>query len=119
MSDSISFLVEHGLPLEEIIKSSSAPRAITPSSLVAAFYKQRAGRIRPTQRNPSKLKTENGGISHIGMTKPPTEAPFFLFGGLIQPILYKERANELQVSSQIHRLCVCASGSLMIVTFNC
>ena len=42
--------------------------------------------------NPSKLKTENGGISHIGMTKPPTEAPFFLFGGLIQPILYKERA---------------------------
>jgi len=64
-------------------------------------------------------KTENGGISHIGMTKPPTEAPFFLFGGLIQPILYKERANELQVSSQIHRLCVCASGSLMIVTFNC
>ena len=71
------------------------------------------------KENPSKLKTENGGISHIGMTKPPIEAPFFLFGGLIQPILYKERANELQVTSQIHRLCVCASGSLMIVTFNC
>lgn len=43
------------------------------------------------KENPSKLKTENGGISHIGMTKLPTEAPFFLFGGLVQPILYKKK----------------------------
>ena len=43
------------------------------------------------KKNPSKLKTENGGISHIGMTKLPTEAPFFLFGGRVQPILYKKK----------------------------
>ena len=47
------------------------------------------------------------------MAKQPTKAPFFYSVGL--PCLLKERADDLRVTSQVHRLCVCASGSLITV----
>ena len=52
--------------------------------VTAASDKQR-GWICPTHKNPSKL--ENGFRGqlefYLGVTKPPTKAPFFLFGGLM------------------------------------
>lgn len=53
------------------------------------------------------------------MTKLPTKTPFFLFGGLVKFYIHvKKEPMTYEVISQVHRLCVYASGSLMTFTFN-
>ncbi len=47
---------------------------------------------------------------------PPTETPFFLFGGLIQ--ILRQRADDCDCS-QVHRLCIFVSGSLIMVIIPC
>ena len=43
---------------------------------------------------------------------------FFYSVGLFSLCLYKNRADKLYHFSQVHRLCVCASGSFITTTFN-
>ena len=53
------------------------------------------------------------------MTKLPTKTPFFLFGGLVKFYIHvKKEPITYEVISQVHRLCVYASGSLMTVICN-
>ena len=88
----------------------------------AASDEQRCGHIRPTHKK--SLQTLNGlrGLSYfyLGVTEQPTKAPFFLFGGLCcQIYIDNKRADELWGISQVHRLCVLASGTSAFVIFSC
>ena len=53
------------------------------------------------------------------MTKLPTKTPFFLFGGLVKFYIHvKKEPMTYEVISQVHRLCVYASGSLITDIFS-
>jgi hypothetical protein len=62
------------------------------------------------KENPSKLKTENGGISHIGMTKLPTEAPFFYSVDLSN--LFYIQKKEPMICELSHKFIGSASARL-------
>ena len=54
------------------------------------------------------------------MTKLPTKTPFFLFGGLVKFYIHvKKEPMTYEVISQVHRLCVLASGTSAFVIFSC
>ncbi|MGJ0828971.1 hypothetical protein ACR75O_06170 [Streptococcus lutetiensis] len=44
---------------------------------------------------PPNSKQRMGGFLNIGVTKQPTEAPFFLFSGLSYLFYKKERTDDL------------------------
>ena len=69
------------------------------------------------------LQTLNGlgGLHYfcLGVTEQPTKAPFFYLVGCAAKFIDEKRADELWGISQVHRLCVLASGTSAFVIFSC
>ena len=88
----------------------------------AASDEQRCGHIRPTHKK--SLQTLNGlGGQHyflFGRDRAAHQSTVFLFGGLCCQIYWWKKSRwSMWVSSQVHRLCVLASGTSAFVIFSC
>ena len=87
----------------------------------AASDKQRCGHIRPTHKNPSKPQTGLEGCTifvRAWQSSPPKHRFFYLVGCAAK-FIDEKRADELWGISQVHRLCVLASGTSAVVIFSC
>ena len=88
--------------------------------IIAASDKQQGGHGRPAHKK--SLQTQNGfrGLRYFysGVTEQPTKAPFFLFGGFVQPMFMKRKSRQTVITHKFIGSASYASGSLITVICN-